>query len=104
MLGAAARAGCLSDKGLLWDCVLHLPLCCSGKKKRKKRGSQAPLTCPVVCICNDLYAPALRPLREVSRVLTVKAPGPERLVPRLATICATEALVIDKSVREGWAG
>lgn len=33
-----------------------------------------PLMRPIICICNDLYAPALRPLRDVARVFHFKKP------------------------------
>jgi chromosome transmission fidelity protein 18 len=33
-----------------------------------------PLTRPIICICNDLYAPALRPLRDVARVFHFRKP------------------------------
>ncbi|KAK8548044.1 hypothetical protein V6N12_060971 [Hibiscus sabdariffa] len=34
----------------------------------KKKGKTASLTRPVICICNDLYAPALRPLRQIAKL------------------------------------
>ncbi|MBA0712626.1 hypothetical protein Golax_011713, partial [Gossypium laxum] len=35
----------------------------------KKKGSKTTsLTRPVICICNDLYAPALRPLRQIAKL------------------------------------
>jgi chromosome transmission fidelity protein 18 len=40
----------------------------------KKRGGGAPLGRPVICLANDLYAPALRPLRDAARVIHFKAP------------------------------
>ncbi|CAJ1967958.1 unnamed protein product [Sphenostylis stenocarpa] len=37
------------------------------EKKASKKGSKtASLSRPVICICNDLYAPALRPLRQLA--------------------------------------
>eukprot|EP00798_Chlamydomonas_sp_ICE-L_P006627 gene6627-3283_t len=38
----------------------------------KKKKSSRPLMRPIICICNDLYAPALRPLREVAKVIHFK--------------------------------
>ncbi|EFH68497.1 AAA-type ATPase family protein [Arabidopsis lyrata subsp. lyrata] len=35
------------------------------KTSSKKERRTAPLSRPVICICNDLYAPALRPLRQI---------------------------------------
>lgn len=42
-----------------------------GGKRGGGRGLP-PLKRPIICICNDLYAPALRPLREVARVFHFK--------------------------------
>lgn len=38
------------------------------KKGRKRGRSNLPLSRPIICIANDLYAPALRPLREIARL------------------------------------
>jgi len=65
--------------------------------KKPKKSAVKPLLRPIICICNDLYAPVLRPLREVAKVFTVKPPSQERLVERLKTICAREGLRIEKS-------
>ncbi|PRW55958.1 chromosome transmission fidelity 18-like protein [Chlorella sorokiniana] len=56
-----------------------------------------PLMRPIICICNDLYAPALRPLRDVARVFHFKKPQAERLTHRLQAICAAEGLRCEKS-------
>lgn len=37
------------------------------KTSSKKDRRTAPLSRPVICICNDLYAPALRPLRQIAK-------------------------------------
>ena len=60
-----------------------------------------PLTRPVICICNDLYAPVLRPLRDIAKVFVVKPPRSEKLVDRLQTICKRERLKADKSTLRG---
>ena len=65
-------------------------------KKRGKNGDK-PLTRPIICICNDLYAPVLRPLREVAKVCVLRPPGAERLVERLQNICKSEKLKAEKS-------
>ncbi len=63
----------------------------AGAKRRggsgKKGSQQRPLCRPIICICNDLYAPALRPLRDVARVFQFSPPASERLTARLAHIC-----------------
>lgn len=53
---------------------------------------------PIICICNDVYAPALRPLRfalESSRILHVKRPAATQLASRLKDICDEEGLKPD---------
>ncbi|KAI8113754.1 hypothetical protein M9435_003746 [Picochlorum sp. BPE23] len=67
-----------------------------GKPSRKKKKDK-PLTRPVICICNDLYAPVLRPLRDVARVFHVRPPSAEKLVERLQFICKREKLKAEKS-------
>ncbi|KAF9611196.1 hypothetical protein IFM89_027510 [Coptis chinensis] len=44
----------------------------------------------VICICNDLYAPALRPLRQVAKVHVFVQPTVNRVVSRLKYICHKE--------------
>ncbi|KAL6076877.1 AAA domain-containing protein [Balamuthia mandrillaris] len=50
---------------------------------------------PIICICNDQYAPALRKLREVAKVFSFSKPYSSRLVTRLAEICNKEGLSVD---------
>ena len=38
---------------------------------------------PIVAVCNDPYAPALRPLREVAKIFRVPAPDSARLSPEV---------------------
>ncbi|KAL4561136.1 hypothetical protein LXL04_033298 [Taraxacum kok-saghyz] len=61
----------------------------SGKKKKKKDTS---LLRPVICICNDLYAPALRQLRQVAKVHVFVQPTVNRIVSRLKFICNKEGM------------
>ena len=42
--------------------------------KRRGKASSRSLNRPLIAICNDLYAPALRPLRNIARILQFKAP------------------------------
>ncbi|XP_077250788.1 P-loop containing nucleoside triphosphate hydrolases superfamily protein [Tasmannia lanceolata] len=56
-----------------------------------KRGRKvATLSRPVICICNDLFAPALRQLRQVAKVHTFVQPTISRVVNRLKYICNKE--------------
>ncbi|XP_020582922.1 chromosome transmission fidelity protein 18 homolog isoform X2 [Phalaenopsis equestris] len=50
---------------------------------------------PVICICNDLYAPALRPLRQIAKVHMFVQPTISRVVYRLRYICQKEGLKIN---------
>ena len=45
---------------------------------RRARGTVKPLARPLIAICNDLYAPALRPLRAVAKVVHFKKPSVSR--------------------------
>ncbi|MCD7456580.1 Subunit of a complex with Ctf18p [Datura stramonium] len=59
-------------------------------QKSSKRHQKASLLRPVICICNDLYAPALRPLRQVAKVHIFVQPTVSRVVNRLKYICNRE--------------
>lgn len=63
-----------------------------------KAGS-VPLLRPVICICNDLYTPALRPLREVAEVLEVGPPEDRMLRARLREVCRRERANVAEEVR-----
>lgn len=45
-----------------------------GSKGEGGAGGSAALGRPVICLANDLYAPALRPLRDAARVINFRAP------------------------------
>ncbi|GAB2267253.1 hypothetical protein Dimus_002238 [Dionaea muscipula] len=62
------------------------------KKSSRKGKKVASITRPVICICNDLYAPALRPLLQVAKVHTFTQPTINRVVSRLKYICNKEGL------------
>lgn len=70
-----------------------------GAPKQKKAPSSASdkfgLLHPIICICNDLYVPSLRPLRQVAHILQVKPIGPVQLSLRLKSICDREGLRIN---------
>ncbi|XP_061362875.1 uncharacterized protein LOC133306562 [Gastrolobium bilobum] len=63
-----------------------------GRKSSKKGQKTASLLRPVICICNDLYAPALRPLRQVAKVHIFVQPTVCRVVNRLKYICNKEGM------------
>ncbi|GAB2221775.1 hypothetical protein Drorol1_Dr00012963 [Drosera rotundifolia] len=64
----------------------------SEKKSSRKGRKVASITRPVICICNDLYAPALRPLLQVAKVHTFTQPTVNRVVSRLKYICNKEGM------------
>ncbi|KAJ2430406.1 Chromosome transmission fidelity protein 18, partial [Coemansia sp. RSA 2531] len=39
--------------------------------KKRRGGDQGPLLRPIICICNNVYAPVLRPLRQVAQCYNV---------------------------------
>lgn len=43
----------------------------TGKGKGKKKGEESTkiLRRPIICICNDAYVPALRPLRQLAFIV-----------------------------------
>ncbi|KAL8128846.1 hypothetical protein V2J09_018001 [Rumex salicifolius] len=62
-------------------------------RKSSNRGRKAvSLSRPVICICNDLYAPALRPLRQVAKVHMFTQPTLNRVVSRIKYICNKEGM------------
>ncbi|KAK5623034.1 hypothetical protein CRENBAI_020797 [Crenichthys baileyi] len=62
-------------------------------KKRKKK--ESILLRPIICICNDLYVPALRPLRQQAFLLVFPQTQPSRLTQRLAEISSQQGLKAD---------
>ncbi|KAK4051293.1 Chromosome transmission fidelity protein 18 [Microbotryomycetes sp. JL221] len=67
----------------------------NGKTQPKKGKKDRPLLRPIICICNDLYAPTLRPLRPLAKVVRFNAPTNAMLVTRLRDICDEEGLQAD---------
>lgn len=62
------------------------------KKKKKK---QSVLLRPIICICNDLYVPALRPLRQQAFLLAFPQTLPSRLAQRLTEITRRQGMKAD---------
>ena len=62
----------------------------AGKKKHRKT-----LKRPIICICNDPYVAALKPLRDVSLILPLQRPSMNRISRRLKEICAAENFKVD---------
>ncbi|PJF19806.1 hypothetical protein PSACC_00411 [Paramicrosporidium saccamoebae] len=92
--GAAAGS---SEKSLIAHLVkIAMPAATDGENddgptKKKKRKIMS-LRRPIICICNDLYVPALRPLRNIAQVITMRRPNQSVLTGRLREICDAEKL------------
>jgi hypothetical protein len=54
------------------------------------------LTRPLLCICNDLYAPALRELRPLVQVVEFRKAAGEKLLARLRAIVAAEGMAVSR--------
>ncbi|EDV57669.1 chromosome transmission fidelity protein 18 homolog [Drosophila erecta] len=66
--------------------------------KVKAKGAKAEhnvLKRPIICICNDVYDPALRPLRQVAFVVSFPPIDAARLAERLVKIAYKEQLKTD---------
>lgn len=64
------------------------------KKKGKKKITKALLR-PIICICNDQYVAALRPLRPFCQIINFKPLTTPSVVARLRSICHNEGLQAD---------
>ncbi|CAG8479853.1 1511_t:CDS:10 [Cetraspora pellucida] len=67
------------------------------KKGKKKKSAKKPLLRPIICICNDQYTAALRPLKAYAKVVNFKRIQSNRLANRLKEICDREKLSVDIS-------
>lgn len=69
----------------------------TGKRESGGSGAAFALTRPLICICNDQHAPALRELRRLAEVHVFMAPSEMRLLQRLKVVCAKEGLQVSSS-------
>ncbi|KAI9737816.1 MAG: hypothetical protein M1834_009185 [Cirrosporium novae-zelandiae] len=69
----------------------------NSSSKRKKKGDNFRLLRPLVMICNDVYHPALRPLRSsgVAEIIHVRKPPLDRVATRLKIIFEKECVPCD---------
>jgi chromosome transmission fidelity protein 18 len=49
----------------------------------------------IICVCNDAFAAALRPLKQFAKVVTFHAPTRSALVERLSVIAKREGVSTD---------
>ena len=77
----------------------------SPAKGSKTKGAHASkgLQRPVVCVCNDVHAPALRPLRAVAETIEFRAASNSQLLGRLRYVCREEKLAADPQLLAGLA-
>ena len=66
-----------------------------GRRRGKKQQLLPPLRRPIICICNDPYVPALRPLRAAALHVSFTQPSPAALVARLREIARCEGMEVD---------
>ncbi|XP_053958969.1 chromosome transmission fidelity protein 18 homolog [Anastrepha ludens] len=67
------------------------------KAKGKTKPERNILKRPIICICNDIYEPALRPLRQIAFVVTFPPIETTRLTERLLQIAQRERMKTDFS-------
>ncbi|KAI5845074.1 P-loop containing nucleoside triphosphate hydrolase protein [Morchella snyderi] len=69
-------------------------------RKKKKKEDLFKLQRPIVAICNDLYAPALRALRPLAEIVYMRKPPAKQMVGRIKSVLNTEGFrVEDGAVR-----
>ena len=65
--------------------------------KRGKKGDRFRLLRPMILICNDVYHPALRPLRasNIAEVIHIRKPPLDKVVARMKTVFDREGIASD---------
>jgi len=79
------------DRGAIFSVLNAL----RGAKRTDKGAPMIPLSRPVIAVCNDLYCTALRPLRDVAKVIRVKPPVTAHLTARVRAVCAKEKVDVE---------
>ncbi|CAG8548691.1 14459_t:CDS:10, partial [Dentiscutata erythropus] len=67
------------------------------KTSKKRKAVKRSLLRPIICICNDQYTAALRPLKASAKIVNYKRMQSNRLAKRLKEICDREKLSADVS-------
>ncbi|XP_077300481.1 chromosome transmission fidelity protein 18 homolog [Arctopsyche grandis] len=70
----------------------------SVKPKKGVKARSNILKRPVICICNDVYTPSLRPLRQIAFVVHFPPTEISRLTQRLNEVTIMEGLKVDGAV------
>ncbi|KAH6996587.1 hypothetical protein BKA56DRAFT_471204 [Ilyonectria sp. MPI-CAGE-AT-0026] len=104
--GAVAGSGASGEGGFvkaLIDLVLLDQKNASGASanqshKKKKKGDDFRLMRPLILICNDVYHPSLRPLRQsnLAEIIHVGKPSVDAVVGRLKNVFEKEGIPCDK--------
>ncbi|GLV39482.1 cutlet [Carabus blaptoides fortunei] len=68
----------------------------AAKGKKGKKQQAKILKRPIICICNDVYVPALRPLRQIAFVLNFPPTASTRLAQRLMEISKFQGIKTDQ--------
>ncbi|CAG8743103.1 16355_t:CDS:10, partial [Racocetra persica] len=89
--------GTKTSKIFFCDIVVIYCLNNHGLSGKKKKSAKRPLLRPIICICNDQYTAALRPLKAHAKVVNFKRMQSNRLANRLKEICDREKLSADIS-------
>jgi chromosome transmission fidelity protein 18 len=69
----------------------------TGQTRKKKKGDDFRLMRPLILICNDVYHPSLRPLRQSSfaEIIHVRKPPLDAVVARMKTVFEKEGISSD---------
>ena len=71
---------------MLVDLITRMPLDQQQASGKTKKNNSFVLLRPVICICNDLYVPALKPLRQIALILNFPRIELPVLAKRLLTV------------------
>lgn len=63
--------------------------------KGRKKTTRRALLRPIICICNDQYVAALRPLRQYCQIINFRPLSIPAVVTRLGKICRKEGMTAD---------
>ena len=69
----------------------------STEKSKKRKKDEILIQRPIICICNDLYVPALRPLRQHALLVPFPPTLSSRLAQRLQDIALREKMKADQT-------
>lgn len=94
-LGGASEKGLLNFLVKLATTGEEVSSATEGSTVKSKKKKGPTLNRPIICICNDLYASALRPLRAVAHVVTIKKPNASNVAARLREICEFERVRVE---------